>query len=243
MRTIQTLATICGALTLSLSAMADGDIKHFVCEKLDDFTATATVVKANTRELEKISKDFGMAYRFKDVNFLYKEPNMARMEASSQGTKLTFIVSGSRQIVSLNGRKLSDQTWQGSPGKKKSLMDVGLVSDFYLTYTTAKYLREGTVEGTPVSVFDMSYKNKDEDSSHHIIYIDPKTKVVRKRESYSQAGKLQALFFFNKVEQIKPGIWMPTEIEVQTTDRVVAGVTAYKNIKVNTGLADSVFKP
>ena len=46
-------------------------------------------------------------------------------------------------------RKLSDQTWQGSPGKKKSLMDIGLVSEFYLTYTTAKYLREGTIDGTP----------------------------------------------------------------------------------------------
>jgi outer membrane lipoprotein-sorting protein len=45
------------------------------------------------------------------------------------------------------------------------------------------------------------------------------------------------------VEQVKPGVWTATKVEVQNTDRVVAGITAYKNIKVNTDLPDSLFKP
>ena len=92
-----------------------------------------------------------------------------------------------------------------------------------------------------VGVFDMTYKDRDEDTSHHIVYIDPKTKVVLKRESYSQDGKLQAVYFFKKVTEVKPSIWFPTLIEAQNVDRVIAGSTAYKNIKVNTGLSDDIF--
>src|SRR5262249_40123250 len=106
----------------------------------------------------------------------------------------------------------------------------------------ARFLREGSVDGTPCAVFEMTYKDRDEDTSHHIVYIDPKTKVVRKRESYSQAGKLQAIYYFKDVEQVSPGVWFPTRIEAQNVDRVIAGVTAYKNIKINTGIPDSVFQ-
>jgi outer membrane lipoprotein-sorting protein len=221
----------------------ESNIRSYVCEKLDDFAATVVVVKADQRELGKISKDIGLSYRIKEVKMQYKEPNKVRVEGSSEGSKLGYILNGTKQIVILNGRKLSERDFGNSPGKRKSLMDVGLVSDFYLTYTNARFLREGTVDGVPCAVFEMTYKDKDEDSSHHIIYIDPKTRVVRKRESYSQDGKLQAIYYFKDVQQVKPGVWMPTEIEAQNTDRKVAGVMAYKNIQVNAGIPDTVFRP
>jgi outer membrane lipoprotein-sorting protein len=239
-------ASALGALLLSVAASAQGvstNIKDYVGERLDDFTATVTVVKADQRELSKISRDIGMAYRFKNMTMKYKEPNRAWMEGAAEGTKVTFILNGTKQIVKLQGRTVSVKDQGDSPGKRKSLMDVGLLSDFYLSYTNAKFLREGTVEGTKVAVFDMTYKDRDEDTSHHIIYIDPATKVVRKRESYSQEGKLQAIYHFKDIEQVKPGVWFPTRVEAQNTDRVIAGVMAYKSIAVNTNIPDSVFKP
>jgi outer membrane lipoprotein-sorting protein len=249
MRRFGANALLSGVVMLGLAGIAtaagavDTNIKSYVCENLDDFTAVAVVLKADQRELSKISKDAGLLYRIHEVQMKYKEPNKVRIEGTSEGSKIGYILNGTKQIVILNGHKLSERDFGNSPGKRKSLMDVGLVSDFYLTYVNAKYLREATVDGTPCVVFEMSYKDKDEDSSHHVVYIDPKTKVVRKRESYSQNGKLQVIYHFNKVEQIKPGIWFPTEIDAQNVDRVIAGSTAYKNIKVNVGIPDTVFKP
>jgi len=221
----------------------DTNIRSYVCQKLDDFTATMTVVKANQRELSKISPDFGLLYRFKSVLMRYKEPNKVRIEGSVEGAKGVYVLNGSIQFVSFP--KLGIRTRRDfgkSPGKRKSLMDVGLISDFYLSYVNAKFLREGTVDGVPVAVFDMTYKDRDEDTSHHIIYVDPKTRVVLKRESYSQEGKLQAIYYYRDLQEVRPGIWFPTRIEAQNTDRVVAGVTAYQNIRVNVGLADSIFQ-
>jgi outer membrane lipoprotein-sorting protein len=122
-------------------------------------------------------------------------------------------------------------------------MDVGLVSEYYLTYNDAKFLREGTVDGTPCGVFDFTFKNHDAgDHSHQVIFIDPKTKVVRRREAYSLEGKLQAVYLFNEPKEIKPGIWFPSTIEATNADRKLAGVTAYHDIKVNIGIPDSTFK-
>jgi outer membrane lipoprotein-sorting protein len=237
-----TVIALAAVLASALPAYAvDTNIKSYVCEKLDDFQATVTVVSANQRELGKISKDAGLLYRFKEVNMRYKEPNKLRAEGTVEGTRGVFILNGPMQYVSISTLK-TRRNFGDEPGKRKSLMDVGLVSEYYLTYTDAKFLREAVVDGTPCAVFEMRYKPQYNDTSHHNIYIDPKTKVVRRRESYSQDGKLQAVYFFKDVKEIKPGVWFPTRIEAQNTDRVIAGVTAYKEIKVNVGIADDIFK-
>lgn len=219
------------------------DIRAYVCARLDDFTATGVVVSSNQRELEKINRDFGFLYRFNKVLMRYKEPNKVRIEGTVEGTKGVYIVNGTIQIVSVPKIRLHTRRDFGkSPGKRKSLADMGLVSEYYLTYTNFKFLREGTVDGTTVGVFEMTYKDHDEDSSRHVFYIDPVTKVIRKRDSYRQDGTFQAVYYYRDVQQVAPGIWFPTRIEVQNADRKVAGVTRYDNIKVNTGLPDSLFE-
>jgi len=230
------------ALAGGSASALETNIRAYVCQKLDDFTATIKVVSVNQRELAKINKDAGLIYKFKEVRLSYKEPNKVRMEGSLEGTRAVYIINGATQYVSIPKIRLNTRRdYEDEPGKRKSLMDVGLVSDYYLTYTDAKFLREGTVDGTPVAVFEMRFKDKD-NTSRQVVYIDPKTRVVRKREAYSQEGKLQAIYWYKDVQEVRPGIWFPTRIEVQNVDRVIAGVTEYTDIKVNVGLPDGIFK-
>jgi outer membrane lipoprotein-sorting protein len=220
----------------------DTNIQSYICAKLDDFSARVNVVKADKRELAKINRDGGLFYQFSDILMRYKEPNKIRIEGNIQGTRGVYILDGTTQMVSIPRVNYKEKRDFGNaPGKKKTLVDVGIISEFYLTYTNAKFLREAIVDGVPCAAFEMRYKDKD-DTSHQIMYIDPKTKVVRKRESYSQESKLQAVYYYKDVKEVAPGIWFPTQIEAQNIDRVIAGITAYKDIKVNTGIADSIFK-
>lgn len=236
-----------GPIILLVSASAQAEIprsiQDYVCRRLDDFTVTGVVAAANQRELGKINKDFGFLYRFKTVLMRYKEPNKVRIEGSVEGTKGVYIVNGTIQIVSVPKLRLNTRRDFGNaPGKRKSLVDMGLVSAYYLTYANFKFIREGSVEGTPVGVFEITYKDRAEDTSHHIVYIDPKTRVILKRDAYRQDGTLQAIYYFRDVRQVAPGIWFPTRIEVQNTERKVAGTTLYKDFKINTGLPDSLFR-
>src|SRR5512138_3189888 len=71
------------------SAPVEHDIHKYVCEKLDDFSADVTVVKADHRELGKISKDLGLAYSLPNIVMQYKDPNMVRMDGTKDGSKVT----------------------------------------------------------------------------------------------------------------------------------------------------------
>ncbi len=245
MRYTATLAAA-GAL---LSGMAGAqtsvprDIRSYVVQKLDDFTATVTVVSVNERELQRINPDAVLLYKFRRVQMRFKEPNKARIEGSQEGTKATFVTDGPEQWVQVP--KLGIKTYRkydDAPGKRKTLMDVGLVSEYFLSYADAKFLREGVVDGTPVGVFELTYKPHLKDTSKMVVYIDPKTRVIRKRDAYSQEGKLQAIYHFKEPREVAPGIWFPTRLEAQNLRGVIAGVTAYSDIRVNTGLPDSLFR-
>jgi outer membrane lipoprotein-sorting protein len=234
--------TLTGIVALSTAAhAADSNIRSYVT-KVDDFSASAKVVQQNQRELSKISRDIGLAYKLGSIRIQYKEPNKVRMEGSLEGSRAVYILNGTVQYVSIP--KIGIKTrrnFEDAPGKSKTLMDMGLVSDFYLSFVNARYERDGAVDGVECAIFDMTYKDRDEDTSHHRVWIDPKTRVVRKREAYSQQGKLQAVYFYKDVKEVASGIWLPTRIEVMNTDRKTAGVMAYSDIKVNSGLSDGLF--
>ncbi len=235
------------AITLPANATpADpsANIHDYVCKKLDDFTATMRVLNHDDRALRKISKDFGLIYQITgDIKVSYKEENRLRIEGSINAAKAIMIVNGTKQIVRIPTFGLNSTNDLGeTPGKRKTLLDMGLISDGYLAYTQATFKGARPVAGTLCAVFEITYKRKDLDSSHRIVWVDPKTKAVLKREEYDQAGKLNAVFTYKDPKEVEPGVWFPSSIEVTNNQGQKAGATNYANVKVNTGLEDSVFK-
>ena len=217
-------------------------IQDYVPTKLEDFSATMKVVSFNEREGSKINKDFGYIYRIKSaIQVRYKEENKLRIDGSLGATPATMINNGSRQIVRLGPVK-SNSDLGPSPGKRKTLLDVGLLSEGYLAYTEAEFQGTRPVDGVMCAVFKISYKNKGLDTSHRMVWIDPKTKITVKREEYTQDGKPNATFLYKKPKEVAPGIWFPSIIEAYNNEGGKAGVTSYGNVHINTGLGDDVFK-
>jgi hypothetical protein len=64
---------------------------------------------------------------------------------------------------------------------------------------------------------------------------------VTRREWYNQYGRQLATFTYENPKQFS-GVWFPTRLTVKNVDNVVAGITRYDSIKVNSGLADSLFE-
>lgn len=220
------------------------NIADYVCSNLDSFTAIMHVVHFDDAAGRKINKDFGMIYKLKgDVKLTYKEQNKLRLDAHIGAARATLVVNGARQEVRLPTFGIHTTSNLGeSPGKRKTLLDVGLISSGYLAYTEAQYLRTQPVDGVPCAVFDVSYRDKHLDTSHRTLWIDPRTKVVVKREEYSQVGKLNAIYYYQNATQVAPGIWFPGRIDVVNNQGEEAGVTAYRDVKVNCGVPDSAFR-
>lgn len=228
--------------TAARAAELSSNINDYVANRLDDFTATMHVVSYDENAGRKINKDFGLIYKLKgDLHLSYKEENKLRLDGHIGASKATLIVNGTKQYVRFLSIK-STSDLGDTPGKRKTLLDVGLISSGYLAYTEAQYMGSRPVEGVLCAVFRVRYRDQHLDTSHRIIWVDPKSKVVLKREEYSQAGKLNATYYYQDPKQVATGIWFPTRITAVNNEGQQAGVTAYRDVQVNLGLEDSLFR-
>ncbi len=218
------------------------NIRDYVPTKLDDFSATVRVDHYDERAGEKIHKDFGYIYKLRgDIKVRYKEENKIRLDATIGASNLTLIVNNTMQYVKALGAK-STMNLGTAPGKKKTLLDVGFVSSGYLETAEGEFRRMADVKGVQCALFRVQYKDQKLDTSHRMVWIDPKTKIVVKREEYSQQGKLNGTFWYLQPKEVSPGIWFPTRLEAYNRDGEQAGVTVYRDVHVNQGLDESVFK-
>lgn len=218
------------------------DFKDYVAQKLDDVTATMRVGFFDEQAGRKMGEGFEMMHKLKgNITMRYKEENKLRLD--SRAPKAIFIVNGTTQYASLPSFNINTKMQlENSPGKRKTLLDVGLIGTGYLDYTLAEFRGVRPMEGVQCALFKVSYKDKTLDTSHRMIWVDPKTKITLKREEYSQEGKLNGTFYYRNPKEVAPGIWFPSAIEVHNNEGKKAGVTNYSDVKVNQGLADTLFK-
>ena len=232
-----------GTTTLAmvvLSAQVSQNIDSYVQKGFDDASLTARVKYANQKELAKINDDFGKSYRVPYTEIKVKEPFKLRLETNVEDTKVLYILNGPKLLIRIPRVKInSRQDLSKSPGRRQTLLDFGILTPSLFTgLFQAKFVRLD--RATNDVVFDVTYPAALDDTSRHRIWIDPQKKYVTKREWYSQQGRQLATFFYNEPSNIG-GVWMPTKMQVKNVDGVLAGETYYTGLKVNQGLADSLF--
>ena len=219
------------------------NLNDYAANKLEDFSASMKIVEFSDHEGVKINKDFPLIYKIKgDIRVRYKEQNKLRIDGLLGASNATLIVNGTTQYANIPAAHIKTKISLGNePGKRKTLLDVGMISPGYLAYTQGEFKRMQAVDGILCAVFKVSYRDKSLDTSHRMIWIDPKTKITLKRDEYSQDGKLNATFLYKQAIEVEPGLWFPSRIEAYNNEGKRAGVTAYNKIKINKGLPDSDF--
>lgn len=232
-------------LALSTAAtVAEPSISSYVQSGFKDVSFSAKVKDSNQKELAKINQDFAKSYRFKASNVWLKEPMKLRMESKVEDTDIYFIINGGRKLVRVPRVNINQRDdISKSPGKRQTPLDFGLLTpSLFNGFFQAKYVRtESKGEFSGDVVFDLTYIPSLDDSSRQRVWVNPSRKFTAKREWYSQEGYLMATFFYDQEKQYGP-VWMPTRVTVRNADGKVGGSTEYVNVKVNQGLADSLFK-
>jgi outer membrane lipoprotein-sorting protein len=194
------------------------------------------VVSGNQAELRKIGGDFAFAYRISHVTMAYEQPEKLHLETVILGRHIYYTINGNRKVtVAPFVHKVEDIT--GAPGKKQTLLDQGLLPPEQLEDYTATFLRR---DGDNY-VFDLRPKAAGE-TEHSVVWIEPKTKVTVKRETYDRHGQLEKYLLYKNPQEVMPGVYIPTRVEVYNAENKLAGVTAYSNIRVNQPINPSLFK-
>ncbi len=222
------------------------NIAAYVNPALSDFTASVHLVRYNAAASRQINRDFGMIYEWMqksrgDLQLRFKLPDKLRFDGRFGASSGSYIVNGVHQVVRLGIGLHYDTNLANTPGKRKTLLDMGLISYDYLSYTEAQYMGARPYNGVLCAVFRVSYRDKKLDTSHRLVWIDPRTRITVKREEYSQDGKLRSIWYYRDAKEVAPGIWMPTDIEIDDNSGVLAGETRYLHIRVNMPMPDKLF--
>lgn len=232
--------TLASIIFTAATAQASTSINAYVLHDLVDASWTARIVKGVQPELRKINADFGQVYRFESSAIKYKEPLKLKVESVTDDTKVTYIVNGTTQWFNLGSVKLSRKTdLSKAPGRRQTPLDFGLLTpSLFKDFFQAKFVRVD--RATNDAVFDITYVDELKDKTRHRVWLDPEKRMVNKREWYAQDGHLMATFYYEGPRKVG-GIWMSSRLTVKNADNVVAGITSYENLKVNTGIPESVF--
>ncbi|MGC8666754.1 MAG: outer membrane lipoprotein-sorting protein [Chthonomonadales bacterium] len=230
-------------LAFAPSAWAGGkpSLEALATDDLHDLQASVTVVKADQTELAKINRDFGFAYRLRDVVMRYKQPDKLRMEGRIGDTPAEYVVNGSTRTLAIPRLHFRKRDELGeAPGRRYSLLDLGLVARSDLPFIHSKYLRDEDVAGVATNVFELTFRG--DSRLKYVLWVDPRTRVVRKRQWFDGDGKLKATFLYKDVKEVQDGLWFPTRVEILNGEGALAAVTQYSDLRINQGLADGLFE-
>jgi outer membrane lipoprotein-sorting protein len=214
-------------------------LAQVVAADLKDFQATVKIDKADRSELNKINRDFALAYSLRDLTMRYKEPNKLRMEGRVAGTLSWIIFNGRTRYFRIPQLYTKKDDLGDSPGRRYSLFDIGLLTPSALSTLESKYLRSESCDGVNAQVFEASYRG--DDTAKYTVWVDPEKRLILRRAWYDASGKLKAVFRYQDHRELRPGLWAPARLEVRNGEDAVAGVTTYSDMKVNEGLDDSLF--
>ena len=230
------LAAFAAVASAAAAATNAPDLSTMTSTRLRTLQLDSAVVEEVRPELKKIGGDFADAYRFHKVSIAYEQPDKMHLETAVLNVHIAYTINGNRKFTSVptyHVHKIEDVT--GAPGKKQSLLDIGLVPPELLTLYNAVYVGK---KGTQL-IYDLNAK---QDRFHDRIWIDPVTHITTKREHYNQDGKLIVWFLYKNPVEPRPKMYIPSRVEVYNPSNKLAAVTEYRNIKINLPVDQSLFE-
>jgi hypothetical protein len=235
-------AALLASIILASSAQAEPSLRDYAQPALRDFQATGTVLAKNDAELKKIDNSLVQGYRFRESLLQYKEPLKLRVDSKAGLLSVRYVINGKRkatQVPGLRINKVKDIT--GRPGEEQSMLDSGIITPGFLADAVAsRFVGQQKLDGRQVPVFEFWYTDEPH-SRHHFVWMDPAKRIILRHDVHHRSGGLKMRFVHKQPTQVS-GVWVPTRLELYNAQGRLAAVTRYAQVKVNTGLSESLFR-
>lgn len=227
-----------GALAASVAPSRAAATLSDCASPLQDIRVESKIVSREMDALKKISTEFAQSYRFASSTFYYKEPNKLRVDSKAGLVTVRYVINGNSKVVKAGViNKRTDIS--RNPGQRQTPLTVGLVIPAWVSLLNADYQGERTINGTKTSVFQVHHKLEPK-GSYFKLYMDAARKYVVRSETYHGNGRLKVTMDFQEPKSFG-GVWAPTRAKVYNPQGELGAVTELTKIRVNTGLADSLF--
>lgn len=230
-------ALICAILSSAAMAVTAGDILKRVKAAeagITDVRADMTITQANKGNVKEIG--YGDILMLQKATISYKKPDKIRYDGVAKNIKATLIQNGFKKRVMAAMIKFTEDL-HGKPGKMQDTLDLGFLSSRLWASNVVTVVGSG--KGKIIQLkFDPKAGGRDK--RHDMVWIDAKTLKLLRREKHNGDGLLKFRWIY-KGHSSLGRLPIATEAKLYAGDGGLLGTVEYKNVKMNTGLKDSLF--
>jgi len=233
-------AALCLALPVPAGAVTASDILNKVKAAeagVRDFRADMVIGEANRKTVSGMGEGYGDILRLEKAVVSYKKPDKMRYDGYARGIKVAYIQNGySKLIIAPMIKQRLDV--KNQPGQRQDTLDLGFLSSRLWVDNQVSVVSTGK-DGVVKLKFDPRFGDKDK--RHDMVWVDPKTLKVVKREKYLGGGELRIRNVYSGFSMLGGKLPIATVSDMFDPKGRSLGVATYKNLKVNAGLSEAVF--
>ncbi len=239
-------SALAGAVALFVCAVpahAQKELKELTQPEVRDLYAEINVISKDDGALRKISKTYVDAMAMTQQEIWCREPGQVRLQGKRGLFTARFITNGNRKLIevpTIRFREVEDIT--DAPGKGDSISDLGMLTTSWVNSVNSRWIRTEPRDGKTLQVFEFFHPR--DAGLRHTIFVDPATRtvvehIVHNRGRRSTGFKKRIVYSDVKTYG---GVSVPTRAVLYNGEGKQAAVMSYEKIKINQGVAESLFK-
>ncbi len=207
---------------------------------LEDLQMKGVVTYKNKEALGKIDPNYARLYEFKNADIFFKSPDKIRIDGKLGMVKFEYIINSPLKIFRAPSIKFSKrENYADDPAKLHEALDLGLVTASLWNKRKVEVVADSEAEIRGEIKLKLRWNRGD---MIYYVWIDAQNLWLKRFEKRDSTNKLKVAIVYSEPKQINGVIWMPTKLEMYTSNGEKAGATDYLDIKVNSGIADKLFQ-
>lgn len=232
---------VCFLSEVCLAAATPAEILNrlkAVESKLTDYKAETYIVQADKENVSEMGEGYQDILKLEKAVVSYKKPDKIRYDGYALGMKVTYIQNGYTKLVITSMIRHKDDV-KADPGKRQNTLDLGFLSSRLWAENRVSLLssdKNGLLKLKLVPRW-----GADNNKRHDLIWVDSKTLRITRREKYRGSGEIRMSVVFSNYSELVKGLPVATTATMFNPKGEKLGTVTYRNIKVNVGLADSLF--
>jgi hypothetical protein len=207
---------------------------------LKDISMVGTVTYKSKRAITRIESNYARLYDFKSAKISFKDPDKLMMDGKLGMVRFEYIINGWSKIIRApTVRFTKREDFTDDPAKLQDALDIGIVTPTLWRNRRIEVIADAEAAASGEIKLRLHWPKGD---MILLAWLDEKDLWLKRFEKRTSAGELQFKVIYLNPRKAGGVVWMPTTVELYASDGEKAGATEYTDIKVNTGLADSLFE-
>lgn len=207
---------------------------------LKDLTMVGTVAYKNEKALAKIDTGYARLYGFKSATVSLKQPDKLRMEGKLGMVKFEYIINGGTKIFRAPKVKINKQEdYSDDPAKLQDALDIGLITHSLWRSRRVEIIDDAEAAANSEIKLRLYWPKGD---MVYLAWVDARDLYLKRFEKRNGANTLLVRMEYSNPKRVGDVVWMPTRVDMFTSDGEKAGTSEAGDIKVNSGIPDSLFE-